>query len=102
MNVELAEASAEGLVLVDGELLIAEEDHQVAHQCRMNFVELQRGERLPKIDAEDLRADGRGERFDADCCVVAAVVWHGVLDFMLHPGFAWITYSQRHSRLFGK
>ena len=29
MNGQLAEAPAEGLVLIDGELLIAEEDHAV-------------------------------------------------------------------------
>ena len=78
VDVELAEAPTEGLVLFDRKLLIAEEDHQVAHQRQVDLVELKCGERLAEINAGYLGADGRGERFDADRLVVETVVGHGV------------------------
>ena len=61
MDVQRPEAAAEILVLLDGHLLVAEEDHQIVHQRVMHFLELLVAERLAEIDAEDLRADHRGE-----------------------------------------
>ena len=57
MDVQLAEAAAELLVLVVRHLLVAEEDHQVLHQRVVHFLELLVAERLGEVDAGDLRAD---------------------------------------------
>jgi hypothetical protein len=57
MQVQLAEAAAELLVLVVAELLVAEEDHQVVHQRIVHLLELLVAERPGEVDAEDLRAD---------------------------------------------
>ena len=59
MDMQLAEARAEGLVLFDRELLVAEEDDEVFHQRLMDFLELTVGQWLREIDAKNLSADRR-------------------------------------------
>ena len=61
MKVQLAEAAAERLVLLVGELLVAEKDHQIVHQRVMDLLEDLVAERPGEIDAEDLRTDHRRE-----------------------------------------
>ena len=61
MQVQLAEAAAERLVLLVAELLVAEEDHQVRHQRVMDFLERLVAQWPGEIDAEDLRADAGRE-----------------------------------------
>ena len=57
MDVQLAEAAAERLVLLVRQLLVAEEDHQVLHQRVMDLLEGLVAERPGKVDAGNLRAD---------------------------------------------
>ena len=60
MDVQFAEQAAERLVLVERQLLVAEEDHLMRHQRVVHFLELLVAERLAEIDTEDLRADRGG------------------------------------------
>jgi hypothetical protein len=66
MHVQLAEAGAERLVLVDGHDLVAEEDHTIFEQRLVHRVELPVGHRPRQFDAGDFRADGRGQCADFD------------------------------------
>jgi len=63
---QLAETAAEILVLVDGEVLVAKEDHQILHQRIMHLLELLVAQRLRQIDAVDLCADARRQLADFD------------------------------------
>jgi hypothetical protein len=58
MHVQPAEAPAEVLVLLGSHLLIAKKDHQVVHECVVDFVKLLVAESLAQIHAKDLRTDG--------------------------------------------
>ena len=58
MHVQPAEAPAEILVLLWSHLLIAKKDHQVVHECVVDFVKLLVAESLAQIHAKNLRADG--------------------------------------------
>ena len=49
-----------------GEVLITEEQHEVAHQRVVDLVALLVAERLTEIDTTDLRADVHGQRIDGD------------------------------------
>src|SRR5258707_14907335 len=69
MQVQLAEAAAERLVLVVGELLVAKEDHQVRHQCVVNFLKGLVAEWLGEVDTEKLRTEPRRELADLYCLV---------------------------------
>ena len=66
MDVQLAEQPAECLVLVERQLLVAEEDHLVRHQRIVHLLELLIAERLARSIAGDLRADGRRGRLHLD------------------------------------
>jgi hypothetical protein len=61
MNMQRPKASTELLMLLDRHSLIAEEDHQIVHQCVVQFLELLVAERFGEIDAVDLRADDGGK-----------------------------------------
>ena len=61
MQVQLAEAAAERLVLLVAQLLVAEEDHQVRHQRVMDFLKRLVAQWPGEIDAEDLGADAGRE-----------------------------------------
>src|SRR5262245_58076757 len=69
MDVQLAEAPAERLVLVVRELLVAEKDHQIVHQGVMNLLENLVAERPGEVDAGDLGADRRRQLADFDSLV---------------------------------
>jgi hypothetical protein len=64
MDVKLAEALAKRLVLIDGHILVAEENDAMVEQRLVNGVKLLVGERLAEVDAGDLGADGGRERVD--------------------------------------
>ena len=68
---QFAELAAEGEMLVGADVLVAEEDHEIFGERTMDLVHLPIGARvvrdeLADVDAGDLRADDRGEFFDAD------------------------------------
>ena len=68
---QFAELAAEGEMLGRGDVLVAEEDHEIFGERTMDFVHLAIGPRvigdeLADIDAGDFRADDRGEFLDAD------------------------------------
>ena len=73
---QLAELAAERLVLIEAELLVAEEDHLMRHQRIVNFLEHLIAERLRQVDPRDLRPDNRADRLHFN-----ALVRHGVLPF---------------------
>src|SRR4051812_494566 len=66
MDVQLAEQTAERLVLIEGELLVAEEDHLMRHQRVVHFLELLVAQRLRQVGTENLRTDCRGSGFHLD------------------------------------
>src|SRR5690242_19662932 len=57
MKMQLAKATAERLVLLHAELLVAKKEHQMVHQGTMQLLELPVAERLRLVNAEDLSAD---------------------------------------------
>src|SRR5262252_8690460 len=59
MYVELAKTAAERLVLIDSQLLIAKEEHQVVHERTVDLLKLPIIERLGQIETKDLRANAR-------------------------------------------
>ena len=71
MDVQVAELAAEGEMLLRRDVLVAEEDDEVFGQRAMDLVHLAVGARIVgdefcDIDAGNLRADDRGQLFDAD------------------------------------
>ncbi len=66
MDVELSEATAEGLVLLGRQVLIPEEDDAVVDQTGVNVLEGPFVERLREIDTADHRADMGRELLRAD------------------------------------
>jgi hypothetical protein len=76
VDVQAAESASEGLVLIDGQMLVPKEDHQMAHQGRVDLVELPSTERLAQIDTENLRTDGRSEWTELYRLRFQAVVGH--------------------------
>ena len=64
VDVELAEAPGQGELLVGGERLIPEEEHQVVEQGLLERDDLLVRERPPQIDARDLGTDLGRERTD--------------------------------------
>jgi hypothetical protein len=60
VNMQPAEPAPQLLVPLRTEPLLAEEDHQMVHECRMHLPELLVIERLGQIDAVDLGTDLRG------------------------------------------
>src|SRR6185312_12002562 len=66
MDREVAEAAAEILLLVDGQILVAEEDHQVFHQRIVHLLELLVAERARQVDPADFGPDMRRQLFDRD------------------------------------
>ena len=69
MHRQIAELAAEILVLVVGQMLVAEEDHQVFHQRVVHFLELLVAERARQVDPADLGADMRRQLSDLDCLI---------------------------------
>src|SRR5262249_13133888 len=61
MDQQLAEQAAERLVLLDADLLVAEEDHLMRHQRIVQLAHLVVRQGLAEIDAEDLGAGGGRE-----------------------------------------
>src|SRR5262245_15158408 len=57
MDMQLAELAAEVGVLVDAELLVSKEDHQVVHQRVVDLLELLVAQRFGQVDTVDLGAD---------------------------------------------
>src|SRR6476646_2354027 len=57
MDVQLAEFAAEVSMLVDAELLVTKENHQVVHQCVVDLLELLVTQRFGQVDTMDLGAD---------------------------------------------
>ena len=66
MHVQRPEAAAEALVVLAAESLVAEDQHMVGVEGRLDLGELRVAERLRQVDALDLRADHRIERPDVD------------------------------------
>ena len=62
VTVELAEAAAKGDVLLARDLLVAEQQDAALEEGAMDLVELGVAERLGKIDALDLGAQGMAQR----------------------------------------
>jgi hypothetical protein len=60
--VELAEAAAEGDVLLARDLLVAKQQDAFLEEGAVDLVELGVAERLGEIDAGDLGAEGVGKR----------------------------------------
>lgn len=61
MDMKLAETGAERLVLLDGQLLVAEEDDKVLHQRPMDLIKLTVAQGPREVDTENLGADSRSE-----------------------------------------
>ena len=57
VDVQLAELAAEVGVLVDADLLVTKENHQVVHQRVVNLLELLVAQRFGQVDTVDLGAD---------------------------------------------
>src|SRR2546430_7375953 len=70
MDMQLAELAAEGEMLVWGDVLIPEEDHEIFGQRAVDLVHGPVGERTSEIDARYFRADDRGQLFDPDGLVL--------------------------------
>src|SRR6266566_1712324 len=66
MDMQLAELAAEGEMLLWGDVLIPEEDHEIFGQRAVDLVHGPVGERTSEIDARYFRADDRGQLFDPD------------------------------------
>jgi hypothetical protein len=71
MHMQFAELAAEGEMLVGADVLVAKEDHEIFGERAVDLVHLAVGARivgneLADIDAGNLRADDRGELFNAD------------------------------------
>src|SRR5262249_21857979 len=66
MDVQLTEEPAEGLLLRGREVLVAEEDHAVVDQGRMDLLEGRLVQGSGEIDATDLGAGLRGELLHMD------------------------------------
>ena len=64
MDVQVPEEAAEGLVLRPGQLLIAEEQHEVLHQRGADGVDGVGGERRAQVDPGHLGPDDRRHRLD--------------------------------------
>ena len=73
MDVQVAELPAEGEMLLGGEMLVAEEDHEIFRQRPMDLVGGLVAERLRQIDAADLGADDRRQLVERDRLVGGAV-----------------------------
>jgi len=63
MDVQLAEPSTERLLILDGDVLITEEQHEVVCEGDLQCVERVVADGT-EIDSQDLGADGRRERSD--------------------------------------
>src|SRR2546421_7645546 len=57
MDVQLAEFAAEVSMLVDAELLVTKENHQIVHQRVVDLLELLVTQRFGQVDTVDLGAD---------------------------------------------
>jgi hypothetical protein len=71
MNVQIAEFSAEGEMLLRRYVLVAEEDHEIFGERAMDLVHLPVGRRiaideLADVDAGNLRTDDRRQLLDRD------------------------------------
>jgi len=66
-----AEITAEALVVLARQLLVAEDEHEMIGESLLHLGKLGLAERLRQIDALDLRADDRRQRIDADELVFA-------------------------------
>ena len=64
MDVEFAEPAADILELVDRQVLVAEEQHLVAHPAIMERVEGGVRQGLGEVDAVNLGADARRQRVE--------------------------------------
>ena len=62
--VQFAKLACESQMRVGRYLCSANEDHQMIEQRLINLIVRRWGNRLRKIDAGDLRADGRSEQVD--------------------------------------
>ena len=66
MDRQFTEQTAERLVLIQGQLLVAEEQHLMRHQRVVHFLELLIAQEAGEIDAGDLGTDGGGGGRDRD------------------------------------
>src|SRR4029078_11286598 len=66
MNMQIAEPAAEGEMLLRGDVLVAEEDHEGFGERAMDLGHGPGRQRTGEIDTGNLRADDRRELFDAD------------------------------------
>ena len=73
VDVQRAELAAERLVLIQGHLLIAKEDHLMVHQRVMDFPERLVAQRLGEVHALDLGADDRADRVHLNCFISHAI-----------------------------
>ena len=80
MDDRVAKAAAEGDVLIDRDLLVAEEHDEIVHQGIVDFLELLVSQRLRQVDSGDFRADGRRHLADGDGLVSHCIplgLWSG-------------------------
>ncbi len=78
MDGQVPEQPAERLLRLMVDLLVAEEDHLVFGDGRVQFVHLPVGQRPGEIDAADLGADDAGERAHLDGFVTHASLPKGL------------------------
>src|ERR1700758_1632219 len=76
MHVKIAEAPAEGQMLLGREGLIAKKDDEVFGERAVDLVELAIRQRLGEIDAADLGADDRRQLVYGDGLVWGALTRH--------------------------
>ena len=66
MDRQLAKPPAKRLVVVVAQVLVAEEDDEVLHQCVVHFLKLLVAERLRQVNPGNLGADIGRQLFDLD------------------------------------
>src|SRR5215510_10298422 len=77
VHVQLAEAPSKILMLLDADLLVAEENDKAIQEGIMHFLELLIPERSGQVDAQDFRAYTRRQLADLDGLVVhwVSLMW---------------------------
>src|SRR5262245_49196158 len=81
VHVQFAEAPSKILMLLDADLLVAEEDDEAIQEGIMHFLELLIAKRPGQVDTEDFCTDVRRQLADLDGLVVhrISLVWGAVI-----------------------
>src|SRR5271166_1242781 len=83
MNMQFAKQAPKSLVLIEGQLLIAKEQHLMRHQRVVHLLELLVAQLFAQVDAANLRADRGRDRLHVD-----SLIGHG---WRSSRFFAWST-----------